>query len=83
MANRITPRWPRLMRRKTAAEYCDMAEAAFEREVLDGRFPAAIIIGGRDHWDRAALDVAISRLTGGDDVPDYRRQLQEQCGKAA
>jgi len=42
-------RWPQLMKRKTAAAYCDMSEAAFEREVLAGRFPAAFVIGGRDH----------------------------------
>lgn len=76
-------RWPRLMKRKTAAEYCDLTEQAFEREVLAGTMPCAITFGGRDHWDKAALDAAISRLTGELDEPDYRRELRERYGKAA
>lgn len=79
----MSERWPRLMKRKTAAEYCDLSEPAFEREVISGRFPAAIVVGQRDHWDRAALDAAITRLTGGEDEPEYRRKLRERCGKAA
>lgn len=35
----LAPDWPRLMRRRTAALYCDMTEAEFEREVSSGRFP--------------------------------------------
>ena len=76
-------RWPRLMKRKTAAEYCDLTEQAFEREMLAGRLPAAVQFGGREHWDKAALDVAISQLTGEGEVPDYRRELREQYGQAA
>lgn len=77
------PDWPRLMRRQTAALYLDMSEAAFEREVLAGKMPAAIVIGGKDHWSRAAIDGAIARLTG-ESEPDYRRQLRERYnGKAA
>lgn len=79
----MTARWPRLMKRKTAAEYCDLSEAAFEREVAAGRFPAAITVGAREHWDRIALDLAINRLTGGGEEPDYRRKLRESCGQAA
>lgn len=79
----MSERWPRLMKRKTAAEYCDLSEAAFEREVMRARFPSGITIGGRDHWDRNALDAAITRLSGGSDVPDYRRKLRESCGEAA
>lgn len=79
----MTARWPRLMKRKTAAEYCDLTEQAFERELLAGRLPAAVQFGGRDHWDKAALDAAISMLTGEGDVPDYRRELRERYGQAA
>lgn len=71
-------RWPRLMKRKTAAEYCDLSEPAFEREVLAGRLPCALKLGERDHWDRLALDRAISAIAGVDDEPDYRRQLKER-----
>lgn len=28
---------PRMMKRKTAAQYCDLSEAAFEREIIAGR----------------------------------------------
>lgn len=79
----MAERWPRLMKRKTAAEYCDLSEPAFEREVLAGNLPCAIKLGERDHWDRMALDAAISRLAGGADEPEYRRKLRERYGEAA
>ena len=77
-------RWPAMMRRKTAAEYLELSEAAFEREVVAGRLPAAIVLGGRDHWSKDAIDAAIARLMGGGtDMPDYRRKTLERYGKAA
>jgi hypothetical protein len=76
-------RWPRLMKRKTAAEYCDLSEPAFEREVHEGRLPIGVKVGGREHWDKLALDAAISRLAGAIDEPDYRRKLRERYGEAA
>lgn len=41
--------WPRMLKRKTAAQYCDLSEAAFEREVVAGRLPAPVMLGGREH----------------------------------
>lgn len=79
----MSERWPRLMKRKTAAEYCDLSEPAFEREVLSGNLPCAIKLGQREHWDKLALDKAISRLAGTEDVPDYRRELRERYGQSA
>jgi hypothetical protein len=76
-------RWPEMMKRKTAAEYCDMSEAAFEREVISGRLPSGVVFGGREHWRKAALDRALDRLTGDDQMPEYRRKLREKYGKAA
>lgn len=73
-------RWPRMMKRATAAEYCDMTEQAFEREILAGRLPASIHFGGREHWDKVALDSAISRLTGDHDVPDYIEEFEKRYG---
>lgn len=72
-------RWPALMRRRTAAEYLDMSEAAFEREVLAGRLPAALMFGGRDHWRKAELDRAI----GGGEFIDAAEQEFWQRGQAA
>jgi len=76
-------RWPAMMRRKTAAEYCDLSIPAFEREVIAGRLPAGIMLGGRDHWRKDALDAAIERLSGGPTEPDYRKRLKERYGQAA
>jgi len=42
--------WPRMLKRKTAAQYCDLSEAAFEKEVIAGRLPAPVMLGGREHW---------------------------------
>ena len=76
-------RWPRMMKRKTAAEYCDLSESAFEREVLAGRLPCAIVLGGRDHWDRFALDTALNQIAGIMAEPDYREELRGRYGEAA
>lgn len=76
----MTARWPRLMKRKTAAEYCDMSETAFQGEVLNGRLPCSILLGKREHWDRSALDAAINKLAGNDDEPDYRKELRARYG---
>jgi hypothetical protein len=63
------------MKRKTAAAYLDMSEAAFEREVFQGRLPAPFVLGSRDHWRRDAIDGALDYLTGSSKVePDYRRR---------
>lgn len=71
-------RWPRMMKRKTAAEYVDLSESAFEREVLAGRLPMPVIFGGREHWDVRALDEAINQMTGAADMPEYRRNLKQR-----
>lgn len=76
-------RWPRLMKRKTAAEYCDLTEQAFEREVIAGRLPSSVQFGGREHWDKAALDAAINLLTGGGGVPEYIKEFEAEYGQAA
>lgn len=82
--SRVSPaRWPEMMKRKTAAEYCDMSEAAFEREVLAGRLPMGITFGGREHWRKSALDRYLDHLTGDQAVPDYLREFMDKYGQAA
>lgn len=75
--------WPASMKRATAAQYCDMSEAAFEREIIAGRLPAGVIFGGREHWSRDAIDRALVALTGTGNEPDYIREMKERYGKAA
>jgi predicted DNA-binding transcriptional regulator AlpA len=62
-----------MMRRPTAAAYCDMKVPDFEREVASGRLPTPVFLGGEERWSRAQLDGALERLTG-DNVPDWRPQ---------
>jgi len=69
---RTAPDWPRLMRRATAAAYCDMAASEFEREVAAGRLPMPATIGGAERWSRLQIDEALERMTG-DGIPDWRR----------
>ena len=64
MARAALPNWPAAMRRETAASYCDMTPAAFEREVLAGTLPGPVMLGG-ERWHRAGLDAALERLAGG------------------
>lgn len=75
-------RWPQMMKRRTAAEYLDMSEAALEREVIAGRLPTPVILGGRDHWHKEAIDSALRYLVGGLEVePEYLREHRERYGK--
>ena len=57
--------WPRMLKRKRAAMYCDMSEAAFEREIAAGRLPCPIMLGNREHWCKNALDRAGNRKRAG------------------
>ena len=79
------PYWPRAMKRSTAAAYCDMSVSAFEKEVLSGRFPSPVTIGGREHWCIKALDKAVDHITGqaNDSEPDYVREMREKYGPEA
>ncbi len=67
-----------MMKRATAARYCDLAPGKFLAEVSAGRLPLPVKLGGEDHWDREALDEDINRLAGR--VDDWRK---EQPGLAA
>jgi predicted DNA-binding transcriptional regulator AlpA len=73
-----------MMRRATAAGYCDMSSAGFEREVLAGRLPPPVHLGGEERWSRVQLDEALDRITGS--LPaqpsDWRRE-QPLYGEAA
>lgn len=75
--------WPAMMKLRTAAAYLDMSEAAFLREIVAGRLPAGIMLGGREHWRKDAIDAALVHLSGEDRVPEYRRKLQAKYGQAA
>lgn len=67
------PGWPRMMKQGTAALYCDLKVAEFEREVAAGRLPLPVIFGGSEHWCRAAIDEMLNRLTN-DTTPNWRKK---------
>lgn len=76
--------WPGMMKRSTAAAYCDLTEPAFEREVLAGRLPSGVMFGGREHWLKEALDKAQARIAGGVETGDeIEQELKNRYGKAA
>ena len=66
-------RWPQMMKRQTAAEYCDLSVSSFNGEVLRGRLPSPVELGGRDHWYRPAIDRALALLTG--DITEYEEEF--------
>lgn len=79
----MTARWPGMMSRKTAVEYLDVSDAAFEREIAAGRIPEAIQFGGRPHWRKEALDKAMAIISG-EVVKDHLIRFEERHrGKAA
>ena len=77
----MVARWPRLLKLKAAAEYVDMTPGAFEGEVAAGRFPPACIVGGKEHWDRRALDRAIDNLVG-EPLNDHHARLLARLNAA-
>ncbi|WP_159975781.1 MULTISPECIES: hypothetical protein [unclassified Novosphingobium] len=79
----VSARWPAMMSRKTAMEYLDIGEVAFEREVASGRIPVGISFGGRPHWRRDALDKALAILSGEIAVDHIARFEERRRGKAA
>ena len=74
--------WPRLMKKATAAEYCDMTTAMFEREVMGGTLPLPTVLGRTEYWSRVALDEKISQLAG-ETVDDWRNNQPGLNGAAA
>lgn len=67
------------MQRDMAASYVSMSVPKFHEEITLGRLPASIMIGGREHWCRKALDAAVDRLVNGEaEVPDYVRKMREK-----
>jgi predicted DNA-binding transcriptional regulator AlpA len=63
-----------MMRRGLAASYCDLSVAEFEREIADGRLPMPVKLGNHEHWNKAQLDTALEKISGGADN-DWRRKL--------
>lgn len=57
--------WPRMMKLKTAAAYCELSQPAFMREVASGRLPPPVLLGGGDRWDLKAIDKALDEISGG------------------
>jgi hypothetical protein len=69
----MAPGWPQMMKRGTAALYCDLSVAEFEREVAGGRLPMPVKLGNSDHWSRTAIDEMLGQITG-DTTPDWRKK---------
>lgn len=62
-----------MMRRGTAALYCDLSVAEFEREVAGGRLPQPVKFGNSEHWSRPDIDEMLNRLTN-DTTPNWREK---------
>lgn len=73
------PDWPAMMLRKTAAAYCDLSEAAFEREVKAGRLSVPVMFGGKPHWHRESIDKFLAVIS--EQVQDWRADslLYREC----
>jgi len=66
------------MRRRLAALYLDISEAAFIREVASGRLPPPVAIDGRHRWMKSGIDAALGKYEGqGEerDLEEWRRRL--------
>lgn len=70
---KVYPDWPRAMRRKTAAAFCDLSLAEFDAEVASAKLPQGFPLGRSLHWFRDAIDEHLGRLSG-DTRPDWREQ---------
>lgn len=77
----MSERWPHMMKRATAAAYCDLSVNAFVGEVAAGRLPSPVNLGGREHWFRPSLDKALARMAG-ETITDYEEEFWNR-GKTA
>ena len=59
----IKARWPVIMKRATAAEYCDMTVHGFDDWVRKGKLPQPI--PGTKRWSRKQIDRFVDILVGG------------------
>lgn len=77
---KVLPDWPQAMRRKLAAQYVDLSEAAFEREINAGRLPAPVIMDKKERWLRPSLDKALEHLSNGykDGMPPWEKEFYAQ-----
>lgn len=67
------PDWPAMMNRTMAADYCSLSVAQFLREIVDGRLPEPVKLGGRDRWHRPTIDKHLEVIArGADDPYDWR-----------
>jgi LPS sulfotransferase NodH len=82
-AQNVIARWPAMMARKTAVEYLDVSDAAFEREIAAGRLPEGIMFGGRPHWRKDVLDKAIAVVTGELPADDFVTRFYEKYSDQA
>lgn len=53
-----------MMTRQMAADYCSLSVAQFQREIIDGRLPDPVSLGGIDHWHRPTLDRHLELIAG-------------------
>ena len=60
----MTYGWPAAMRLKSAASYCELSVADFEREISAGRLPMPVKLGSHEHWSKAKIDEALERIAG-------------------
>lgn len=72
------PDWPKMMKRETAAKYCDMSVNSFLKEIAAGRLPAGVQFGGLLHWHRNALDKALALIAGEADDDEIARELRDR-----
>lgn len=70
------PTWPAMLKRRTAAAYCDLSPAEFEREVNAGTLPLPVKLGNSEHWSRRKLDEALDALNG--EAGDWRAKLGQR-----
>jgi hypothetical protein len=60
-----------MMRRPTAAAYCDMSIAEFERQVAAGLLPCPVALGKVQRWSKVQLDKTLAAIAG-DFEQDWR-----------
>ena len=68
------------MRKDYAAAYLDIPVAKFERAVLAGKLPAAVLVLDEERWSKAKLDECLGRMIG--DRADFRKR-SKLYGEAA
>ena len=73
--------WPGFMLKTTLAKYLQVCPATITNELLLGRLPEPITLGGRDHWSKEEVDAMLRRRVAGVVEEDFEADFAARLAR--